>query len=440
MGYVIIEDWSVFDSFYMTAISITTVGFGETKPLSETGKIFTVILIFVGLGAAAVFASHLAKAFLENHFRNFFGASKMLKKINRLKDHYIICGYGGVGSAICTTLSDAGIKFVVVEQDEDTAGWAEKRNYMTVIGKATYDSTLIQAGIKNAKGIVVSMGDDSLNMFVSLAARELNPDIFIIARGYKAGIEGRLVRAGANTVVYPIKMGGEQIAHLIKRQLHSTDIKVEATGLSSSVMGYNLKLYKHYNEDEATIADVVKRMKALNAVSLIKKGQTDEITKPEDDLIVHQDDNVLLVIEEYQKEDPKVKANSLFFWKEKYELGLDQTDLEHKELFKISAEFVEAVKSGAEKDIVTRCFNRLLDQTIEHFDNEEKLFTQYNYDDKKHHLITHKKLLTSLNSINKNRDYNFSLGVEEFLFKNQVSHILEEDKKFVDYVKENFHG
>lgn len=100
LGYVVIEGWSLFDAFYMTAISITTVGFGETKPLSDMGKIFTIMIIFLGLGAAAVFATHLAKAFLESHFRNFLGASKMLKKINRLKGHYIICGYGGVGSAI----------------------------------------------------------------------------------------------------------------------------------------------------------------------------------------------------------------------------------------------------------------------------------------------------------------------------------------------------
>ncbi len=181
----------LFDGFYMTAISITTVGFGEIKPLSNTGRVFTVALIFLGIGSAMVFATQLAKAFLENHFQSYFGASKMMKKINRLLNHYIICGFGGIGSSICATLDDSEIPFVVIEANEESAKWAQTRNYLTVIGKASYDSTLIQAGIKEAAGIVVDMGDDSLNMYVSLAAREINTELFIIARGYKSDIESR---------------------------------------------------------------------------------------------------------------------------------------------------------------------------------------------------------------------------------------------------------
>lgn len=439
-GYVAIEGWSVFDAFYMTAISITTVGFGETKPLSSAGKLFTIMIIFLGLGAAAVFATHLAKAFLESHFKNFFGAGKMLKKINRLKGHYIICGYGGVGSAICATLNDSGIKFVVVEQNEDVAQWAEKRNFMTVIGKATYDATLIQAGIANAKGIVVSMGDDSLNMYVSLAARELNKDIFIIARGYKADIESRLVRAGANTVVYPIKMGGEQIAHLINRQLNSANFKNEDRSGTNSVMGYTLKLYKHPHEFTSTVGDIKKDMKALNVVTLVKKTTGKEISNPDESITINNGDSLLLVILEGNKEEEKVREDSSFFWSDKHEIGNSILDNEHKHLFQISYEFVEAVRVNQDRDIIIKSFNRLVERTIEHYDNEERLFAQYNYPDKKDHIKEHKKLLSNITNLNKNRDYNFDTHIEPVLFSSLMDHIMEYDKKFVDYVKENFHG
>lgn len=438
-GYVAIEGWSVFDAFYMTAISITTVGFGETKPLSPEGKIFTILIIFVGLGAAAVFASHLAKAFLESHFKNFFGASKMLKKINRLKDHYIICGYGGVGSAICGTLSNSGIKFVVVEQDDEVAKWAEKRNFMTVIGKATYDATLIQAGIKHAKGIVVSMGDDSLNMYVSLAARELNKDIFIIARGYKADIESRLVRAGANTVVYPIKMGGEQIAQLIKRQLHSSQ-NDNTREESSSVMGYTLRQYKHSGEVSISIGDLSKNLNAMSVVTLKKKGTDNEIQSPESNILISDGDSLLLVVSNMKKDGQKVKPDSAFYWSEKFELGHDILDEEHRELFHTCYDFVETVKSNADKEIIIQAYNQVVDSTLDHFESEERLFNQYNYPIKKDHMKIHKKLLTNIRNLNKRRDYNFNDDLEEDLFLSLTDHILEHDKLFVDYIKETFRG
>lgn len=440
LGYVAIEGWSFFDAFYMTAISITTVGFGETKPLSEVGKLFTILIIFLGLGAAAVFASHLAKAFLESHFKNLFGANKMLKKINRLRDHYIICGYGGVGSAICGTLNDAGIKFVVVEQNEDVAQWAEKRDLLTVIGKATYDTTLLQAGIKNAKGIVVSMGDDSLNMYVSLAARELNPEIFIIARGYKSDIESRLVRAGANTVVYPIKMGGEQIAHLIKRQLRSSNSSDDNNGAGLSVMGYTLRPYKHYGELNVSIGDLKKRMKAQNIVTL-KRVSGEEIQAPTDEILVHKNDSLLLVVSDVPALDRQVVSeDSMFYWSDKYSVGNAKMDLEHEKLFHIIYDFVTSINSGSDKEVITIGFNRIIENTIEHFDNEEKLFSQYNYPHKREHIKVHKEVLSSIKALNKDREYNFSMGIEEALFSSLLEHIMDSDKKFTDYIKENFHG
>lgn len=419
-GYVIIEGWSLFDAFYMTAISITTVGFGETKPLSQAGKIFTITIIFMGLGAAAVFATHLARVFLESHFKNLFGANKMLKKINRLKNHYIVCGYGGVGSSICNSLYEAGIKFVVIEENQDVAQWAHKRDFMTVVGKATYDTTLIQAGIKDASGIVVSMGEDSLNMYVSLAARELNSDIYIIARGYKSDIESRLIRAGADRVVYPIKMGGEQIAELVMKQLQVRNHK-------NINMGYQLHPYKHYSDQVTTVGEVIKRMQTHSVITL-KRVSGEKIPNPPEELAVQKGDTLLLVVEEDRHKE--------FILDDKYLLHFPAIDSDHKELFNIYNRFIENLKNSEANESIIKSFDRVIDRTTKHFETEEKLMKLHKYRGLRSHSRAHKNILSTIKDLNADSEYSFDLGSEEVLLSSLMEHILREDLKFVNFVKE----
>ncbi len=434
-GYYFIEkDWTLMDSFYMTAISITTVGYGETKPLSDAGRIFTVFLIFCGLGSAAVFATQLARAFVENNFKRYFGESKMLKKIKNLKGHYIICGFGGIGSSISYSLHDSDIPFVVVENNEETASWAQKRNYLTVIGKATYDSTLIQAGIKKASGIVVSMGDDSINMYVSLAARELNPDLFIIARGYKSDIENRLIRAGANKVVYPLKMGGEQIANQIKKKF-SKNKNIETSDYKQmSVMGYTLKIYNHFNDEEITVADVKKRTGA-ESIPVLKKMDNTVLNNPSPDTVLEKNDSLLLLVNDSEKS--KIfslgSKTSLFDWSDDYNTGILAIDEEHQNLFEITDNFTKAIKKGYDKDLLTVYYDRLIESTIEHFANEEDLFRETDYPFSEDHIKEHRILSEKVIELNRNRNYAFSDNVEEFLYNWLKDHIMEEDFKFAEY-------
>ncbi len=174
LGYWLIEDgWTLFDAFYMTAITISTVGYGEVRELSTAGRLFSVFLIFGGLGSAVLFASTMAQAFVERNFREAFEARRMQKMIQRLNDHYVVCGFGDIGSALCRVLKDAGLPFVVVEDDERIADLAAERGYPVVRGKATHDLTLMRAGLERAEGVVVCLDDDSVNVYVTLAAREL---------------------------------------------------------------------------------------------------------------------------------------------------------------------------------------------------------------------------------------------------------------------------
>ena len=202
----------------MTVITITTVGFGEVHELSSDGRIFTIILVFLGFGTAALFATQIARLILESEFAEILTRKKMGRKIMKMKDHYIVCGYGRIGSAICDALEDERLPFVIIEHSDKSTALAHGKGYCVLKGNATTDAVLKEAGIHHALGIVAALSPDADNLLISLAARELNPQIFIIARGEEPEVEDRMMRAGADIVVSPMLLGGQQIAQLITRQ------------------------------------------------------------------------------------------------------------------------------------------------------------------------------------------------------------------------------
>ncbi len=220
LGYRAIEPgWSWGEAFYMTVITISTVGFSELQPLSAHGRLFTVVLIFLGLFAISVIGACGARLLIDNEIRNVLGRKKMKKQISKLKGHYVVCGFGRIGSVICHELRQAGLDFVIIEKETALVQQAEDQGYWIVKGDATSDSVLREAGLDRAQGVVAALNSDAHNLFISLAAREINAGIRIIARGEESGIESRLLRAGANVVVSPLKLGGSQIAHMILADL-----------------------------------------------------------------------------------------------------------------------------------------------------------------------------------------------------------------------------
>ncbi len=439
-GYYLIEDgWTLFESFYMTAITITTVGYGEVKPLSDMGRWFSVFLVFAGLGAAGLFAGQLAKTFLENNFKDIFGVNKMKKEIKFLRDHFIVCGFGDIGFSICSVLSEARIPFVIIESDEKTAEYAVQRQFLTVNGKATYDTTLIQAGIKKAKGIVICLGEDSLNMHVSLAAREINPEIFIIARGYKSHIEKRMVRAGANTVVNPLKLGGEQIAELIVNQYKKDRTIDDCLIHKSSVMGYALKMYQHFQAESKSILEIKEGLGALQALKLRRSDGT-EIDIPAEDLEVASHETVLFVMSEGETSERIVKNKKfdpqLFEWSDDYRVNVKIFDNEHKKLFELCHEFIESLNKGKGKETLAKTFDQLIDYTCTHFSSEEALFEEYGYPDAEAHIKEHKELTGKVLDLNKNKTYIFPDNVADFLYEWLKEHILDCDMKYAEFFQQ----
>lgn len=214
LGYIVIEGWNFIDSLYMTIITLTTVGFREIHPLSNKGIIFTIILVISGVGTVFYALGTGAKLILEGELQDIFGRKKLEKKIKDLKNHYIICGYGRMGRIICKELKEKNIRFVVIEKNAENIP-PEKEDLLIFEGDATKDEILKEMGIERAKGLISVLPTDAENLFVVLSARELNPDLFIVARAGEEGSEQKLLRAGADRVVSPYHIGGLRIAHTV---------------------------------------------------------------------------------------------------------------------------------------------------------------------------------------------------------------------------------
>jgi voltage-gated potassium channel len=218
-GYIAIEGWDTLDALYMTVITLSTVGFREVHILSDPGKVFTMVLIFFGVSVIGYIVGSLAQIMFEGQFHRIIGRKKVEKAIDALQDHYIICGFGRIGALICKEFAGKPLPFVVVEKDTGTIDRMELdgHGYLFLRGDATADDTLLKAGIKKAKGLISVVTSDTENVYITLTARGLNPDLYILARSGEEGSEIKLKRAGANKVVSPYLIGGSRMAQAILR-------------------------------------------------------------------------------------------------------------------------------------------------------------------------------------------------------------------------------
>jgi len=215
--YHFIEQMALFDAFYMTLITISTVGFSEIKPLSPGGRLITVFIIVSGISLLTYSLGQVARIFVEGELRKLLGRRKLEKQIVRLKDHYIICGYGRIGAIISKELAAEQIPFVVIEEDIGKVETLEQDHRLYLSMDATSDDALRRGGIESAKGIVTAVSSDADNVFITLTAKGLRPDIFVLSRASDTHNEDKLLRAGATRVVCPYLIGGRRMAQVLKR-------------------------------------------------------------------------------------------------------------------------------------------------------------------------------------------------------------------------------
>jgi len=216
-GYMLIEGWSFADAVYMTMITISTVGYGEVNPLSQSGRVFSIFLIAGGVGGGLFTLTAFIEYLVEGRIGLTRRRRQMKTKLAKLKDHFILCGYGRVGEEIAKTFTDEGTPFVVIDSRQDNYNMAEAAGYMCLLGDATSDKTLIEAGIERARGLVAAVGSDADNTYITLSARGLRPDLFIEARATSREAETKLEMAGADRVVSPSSIGARRMALLAMR-------------------------------------------------------------------------------------------------------------------------------------------------------------------------------------------------------------------------------
>jgi voltage-gated potassium channel len=212
LGYMVLEQMKFIDALYMTVITVTTVGFGEVKPLSSVGRLYTIVLIVLGVGTAAWAVGSGVEIILGRKLWSSVQLRKLKELLMTLEDHYIVCGYGRIGRQITRDLQVRRIPFVVIDQSTELEEEFLENEILHIIGDATQDESLIKAGILRARGFVSALNSDADNVLAVLTAREMNPDLLIVARAMTESSENKLRRAGANRVVSPYSIGGHRLA------------------------------------------------------------------------------------------------------------------------------------------------------------------------------------------------------------------------------------
>jgi len=211
-GYIAIEGYNLLDALYMTVIVLTTIGFGEVHPLDDEGRIFTIFLAIFGVGAIFYTLLAVFQFLIEGELGNILGVQRMKSQIQHLSQHFILCGYGRVGEEIAHEFMDRGVRFVVIDNNDDAVERARRRNIPLLIGDGTSDEILREAGVERASCLLAASDSDSGNTFIALTAKALNPNVFVVARAAHPESQPRMLRAGADRVFSPYVTAGRQMA------------------------------------------------------------------------------------------------------------------------------------------------------------------------------------------------------------------------------------
>ncbi len=217
LGYMLMERWAFLDALYMTVITLTTVGFLEVHPLSSVGRVFTIVLLLAGVFTLFYAASAIIQAIVSGEVGGHLGRQRMERRLAEIKDHIIVCGFGRMGHLVCSEFSALGMPFVVIDKDAALLGSLNLPHGVALVGDATSDESLKQAGVTRARTLVTVAASDADNLYITMSARLLNDRLFIVARAEDEEAEKKLLRAGASRVVSPYVIGGQRVAQAVLR-------------------------------------------------------------------------------------------------------------------------------------------------------------------------------------------------------------------------------
>ncbi len=298
IGYMIIEKYSILNALYMTVITMTTVGFREVSVLSNPGKVFTIFLILGSFGIFGYVVTMVTRFVVDGVFTHFYKDNKVKKKIDRLKDHIIICGFGRNGKQASLNLHDHDEVFLIIEKDPEVIAYLrEQTEFLYIEGDSTREDILEQANIENARALITSLPVDADNLFVVLTARQMNPDLVIISRASDDNSDIKLKRAGATNVIMPDKIGGARMARLVIdpdvvefleyviMEPMRSKVKIEEISCTSLAECFANKTIRELDVANKTGANIIG----------MKNGRKDFLVNPPADTLLTSEDQIFVL-------------------------------------------------------------------------------------------------------------------------------------------------
>ncbi len=294
-GYMTIEQWSFLDAAYMTAITLSTVGLMEVHEISDTGRIFTIFMIFAGAGYFLYIAGVIIQSIVEGEIQSILGRRRLDRKIRQLKNHYIVCGYGRIGRVLCKLIKEETRDVVVIEQDEKLIPILEKDKTHYLHGDASDEDLLIKAGIKEASFIVTALATDIANVFLVLTARQLNPDIYIMARASSPDVRSKLMVAGANMVESPYDTGAVSMGLKLLRPSVSNFLDVALSRKREAIQIEELFVPQSSKYTNVLLKDSGIRQDFNLIIISIKKTSGEMLFNPHFETLIEPKDTVIVM-------------------------------------------------------------------------------------------------------------------------------------------------
>jgi voltage-gated potassium channel len=296
VGYIVLERLGPLDALYMTVITLTTVGFGEVDPLGDAGKLFTIVLIVLGVGSAAWAVSNAAEVMLGQTFWVSVQRRRNRETVMEMKDHYVVCGYGRLGRQIVRDLEARGEPFVVVDEDETLEAELIEQRIPHLLRDATLEETLVDAGVRDARGLVSALDSDANNVLTVLTARELNANLLVVSRANMESSESKLRRAGADRMVTPEAIGGHRLAlALLRPAVHDFFGHVFNFGSEPDVDVGQITISKDSPFSGQTVAGCdLRRVRSVSILAIrTKAGRFD--LNPDADRVIEPDETLIVI-------------------------------------------------------------------------------------------------------------------------------------------------